>query len=97
MENGPRTNEELKTPLMSIFNLSLSTGTFPDTLKIAKVPPIFKNSEKDLLTDYLLTNISSSLFPKNPRRIIYDRLYTYLTENKIIFRKQFCFRAWIFC
>ena len=44
--------EELKTPLMRIFNLSLSTGIFPDKLKIAKVSPIFKNGEKDLLTNY---------------------------------------------
>ena len=34
--------EELKTPLMRIFNLSLSTGIFPDKLKIAKVSPMFK-------------------------------------------------------
>ena len=43
--------EELKTPLMHIFNLSLSTGIFPDKLKIPKVSPIFKNGEKDLLTN----------------------------------------------
>ena len=46
--------EELKTPLICIFNLSLSTGIFPDKLKIAKVSPIFKNGEKDLLTNYRL-------------------------------------------
>ena len=45
--------EELKTPLMCIFNLSLSTGISPDKLKIAKVSPIFKNSKKDLLSNYL--------------------------------------------
>ena len=44
--------EELKTPLMHIFNLSLSTGIFPYKLKTAKVSPIFKNGEKDLLTNY---------------------------------------------
>ena len=44
--------EELKTPLMRIFNLSLSTEIFPDKLKIAKVSPIFKNGKKDLLTNY---------------------------------------------
>ena len=44
--------EELKTPLMRFFNLLLSTEIFPDKLKIAKVSPIFKNGEKDLLTNY---------------------------------------------
>ena len=38
--------EELKAPLMRIFNLSLSTGIFPDKLKIAKVSPIFKKAKK---------------------------------------------------
>ena len=44
--------EGLKTPLMRIFNLSLSTGVFFDKLKIARVSPIFKNGNKDLLTNY---------------------------------------------
>ena len=43
---------ELKAPLRHIFNLSLSKGTFPDKLKIAKVSPISKNGKKDLLTNY---------------------------------------------
>ena len=38
--------EELKVPLMRIFNLSLSTGIFPDKLKIAKVSPIFIKAKK---------------------------------------------------
>ena len=38
--------EELKTPLMRIFNLLLTTGIFPDKLKIAKVSAIFKNGKK---------------------------------------------------
>jgi hypothetical protein len=33
-------------PLMFIFNLSLSTGTFPNLMKIAKVRPIFKKGCK---------------------------------------------------
>ena len=30
-------------PLMHICNLSLSTGIFPDEMKIARVMPIYKN------------------------------------------------------
>ena len=41
-----KTYAKLKTPLMYIFNLTLSSGIFPDWLKIAKVSPIFKNGEK---------------------------------------------------
>ena len=84
--------EELKTPLMRIFNLSLSTGIFPDKLKIAKVSPIFKNSEKNLLTNYRPISVLPC-FSKILERIMYDRLYSYLTENKILFKKQFGFRS----
>ena len=84
--------EELKTPLMHIFNLSLSTGIFPDKLKIAKVSPIFKNGEKDLLTNYQLISVLLC-FLKILERLLYERLYSYLTENKILFKKQFSFRS----
>ena len=42
-------HNELKIPLMNIFSQSLSTGVFPDKMKIAKVSPIFKNGKKKLL------------------------------------------------
>ena len=84
--------EELKTPLMRIFNLSLSRGIFPDKLKIGKVSPIFKNGEKDHLTNYRPISVLPC-FSKVLERIMYDRLYSYLTENKILFKKQFGFRS----
>ena len=77
---------------MRIFNLSLSTGIFPDTLKVAKVSPIFKNGGKDLLTNYRPISVLPC-FSKILERIMYDRLYSYLTENKILFKKQFGFTS----
>ena len=41
-----KTYAKLKAPLICIFNLTLSSGIFPDWLKVAKVSPIFKNGEK---------------------------------------------------
>ena len=43
---------ELKTPLMNNFNLSLNTGIFPDRMKVAKVTPIFKQGEKSSISNY---------------------------------------------
>ena len=77
---------------MCIFNLSLSTGIFPDKLKIAKVSPIFKNGEKDLLTNYWPISVVPC-FSKILEQIMYNRLYSYLTENKILFKNQFGFRS----
>ena len=46
-----------KNTFNAYFNLLLSTGIFPDKLKIAEVSPIFKNGEKDLLTNYQLISV----------------------------------------
>ena len=80
--------KKLKTPLMRIFNLSLTTGTFPDKLKTAKVSPIFKNRERYLLTNYQPISVLPC-FSKIIEHIIYENL----TGNKMLFKKQFGFRS----
>ena len=70
----------------------LNTEIFPDKLKIAKLSPIFKNGKKYLLTNYRPISVVPR-FSKILERIMYDRLYSYLTENKILFKKQFGFRS----
>ena len=42
---------ELKTPLMNTFSQSLSTGIFPDKVKMAKISRIFKNSKKSIASN----------------------------------------------
>jgi hypothetical protein len=53
---------ELSRPLAHIFNLSLSTGKFPDRLKISRTVPIFKAGRTDLCDncshDILLMKLS---------------------------------------
>ena len=39
-------------PLTNIFNKSLETGTVPDLLKLAKIIPIYKSKNKELLNNY---------------------------------------------
>src|SRR6218665_1367829 len=40
------------TPLSWIFNSSFNLGLIPDSLKIAKITPIFKSCTKDLISSY---------------------------------------------
>ena len=40
--------EVIYHPLCFIFNTSISTGIFPDLMKIAKVIPLFKNGSKTI-------------------------------------------------
>ena len=55
-----KTYDELKTALLRSFDLLLSTGIFPDKLKMIKASPILKNGEKDILNNYQSISILPS-------------------------------------
>ena len=40
------------SPLIHIFNLPLSSGIFPNSLKIAKIVPIHKRDDPSLIENY---------------------------------------------
>ena len=79
-------------PLKYLFNLSIKKGIFPDDLKIAKVAPIYKTDDKSNLSNYRLISVLFC-FSKILKRIMYNRLYQYLTENEILYPKQFGFQT----
>ena len=43
----------ISIPVCDIFNQSISQGIFPDDWKCAKVTPLFKQSDRDDLNNYL--------------------------------------------
>ena len=59
-------------PLAHIFNLSFTSGIFPEDMKIAKVIPLFKNGSKTDLTNYRPISIISQ-FSKILEKIFYKR------------------------
>ena len=77
--------------LSKIFNLSLSTGVFPDMLKEAKIFPIYKADKRILVENYRPISILSP-FSKIIERLIFNRLIIFLNENKILYDYQFGFR-----
>ena len=86
------TSDIFFTSLKYIFNLSLQQGILPESLKIAKVSPIYKKDEELLLTNYRPVAVlpcSSKLL----ERIMYNRLFKYLSENSILYEKQFGFQT----
>ena len=83
---------ELSDPLLHIFNLSFLNGIFPDSLKIAKVTPVYKAGDSSDLGNYRPISILPC-FSKILERIMYKRLNKYLQENKILYYKQFGFQA----
>ena len=77
--------------LTKIFNACISEGIYPDSLKLARVTPVFKggNNNKNETTSYrpisILTQINR-IFEK----LLRDRLYSFL--GKRIYKKQFGFQ-----
>ena len=82
---------ELCTPLRYIFDLSFENGIFPDSLKIAKVTPVYKSGDSSSLSNYRPIS-ALPCFSKMLERIMYTRLYNYLQETKILYSKRFRFQ-----
>ncbi len=84
--------KEISTPLSHVFNKSLETGVFPDSMKLSEVVPIYKGKgEKFLMTNYrpvaLLPVLSKIL-----EKIVHKRLYSFLSQNALLYESQFGFR-----
>ena len=74
--------------LAIVFNLSFNEGVVPDLLKIAKVIPVYKNSERYLLNNYWPICILCKVL----ERLMFNRLQNFLDKNDIFYKYQFGFR-----
>ena len=75
-----------------IFNQSLQTGEFPNDMKLAEVVPLYKSKEHYFESNYrpisLLTTISKIL-----EKVVYKRVYKFLTESSQLYDNQYGFRS----
>ena len=78
-------------PLAAVINDSLSSGIFPDQLKIAKVCPIFKSGDKSDFQNYRPISVLPS-FSKVFVKVVHSRLLSSLQSNNVLCRNQFGFR-----
>jgi exonuclease III len=77
--------------LVKSVNTMFDTNKFPNTLKIAKIIPIFKDGDKREANNYrpiAVLPILSKIF----ETIINNRIIEYLTKSNIIHKNQFGFR-----
>ena len=71
--------------------MSIESGIFPNSWKIARVAPIFKSGSTEDRSNYRpisVVPVVSRLFEK----LIYDQLYEYLDSNKHLIIDQYGFR-----
>ena len=78
--------QDISKQFADLFSLSFSSGSFPSILKTAKVVPVFKDY-CNYRPIYLLSNVEKIL-----ERLMYKRVYNFLTENNIICDMQLGFR-----
>ena len=84
-------SHKISIHLAKLFNISIQEQVFPDILKIAKVTPIPKAGDLQLLANFRpisQTDTKCKIF----EYIIYKQLNSFLEENKLISKFQFGFR-----
>ena len=64
----------------------------PDKLKIARVSPVYKAADIGDLTNYRPISVLLS-FSKVLEKIMYNRLFSYASQQKILYLKEFGFQA----
>ena len=77
--------------ITDIFNLSITAGIFPNSLKSAKVIPIHKKPLKLVLSNYRPISLLCNL-DKIIEKLMYNQIIQFLENNKLIYYKQFGFR-----
>ena len=78
-------------PLMHVLNLSLDMGVFPRELKIAKVVPLHKGDDNNIVNNYRPISLLPIL-SKIYERVMYSRLIKFLDTLKLLYELQFGFR-----
>ena len=78
-------------PLKLIFTDAMSSGIFPNKWKKGNITPVHKKSSKQLIKNYRPISLLP-IFAKIFEKLIYDSLYKYLHNNKVLSEKQSGFR-----
>ena len=78
-------------PLTLLFNQSISTGTFPNALKLARVTPLHKSGSTNNPQNYRpISNLN--VFSKIFELLMKEHLMNYLDTKNILNPSQFGFR-----
>ena len=82
---------EIALPLSIMFNTSIESQHVPDAMKLAKIVPIYKSKDKQMLNYYRPISLLP-IFSKFLEKAIYQKLYNFLNVNNQLFSSQYVFR-----
>lgn len=78
-------------PSDNIFNLSLTSGIFPNALKETTIIPLFKQGNKNIYTNYRQISLTYTL-PKVLEKCIKSKLHEFLEASQFFSDNQFGFQ-----
>ena len=85
-------SHQIIIPMTKIINKSLATGIVPEEMKLAKIVPIYKSKDSTYFINYRPISLLPSM-SKVLEKVIYKRLYSYISVNKILYQSQYGFRS----
>ena len=87
-----KTSSHVIAPIVSRYlNKLMSNGIFPDILKTGRITPVFKKGNPEEIENYRPIS-TLSIFGKIFEKIIYSRIYSFVSSQGIISKTQFGFR-----
>ena len=78
-------------PLTHIINQSFISGIVPENMKIAKIIPIFKSGNQEIMNNYRPISLLPA-FSKLLEKLVCKRLTSFLETNHILYKHQYGFR-----
>ena len=81
----------ISNTLAEIINLSISTGVYPNKLKMAKIVPIFKTDDNTDSSSYRPISPLSS-FNRIFEKLIFKRMESFIAQHNILSPSQYGFR-----
>ena len=81
----------LSRHISKFFSWFLENGVFPQILKVGCITPVFKKGDPRHLDNYRPVS-TLPIFGKILEKVIYNRLYSFLSTMNVIYEQQFGFR-----
>ena len=77
--------------ICALYNKCMNSGIFPDELKTGRISPIYKKDDEQLLENYRPVS-TLPIFGKIFEKVIFSRLYSFVTSKNLIYENQYGFR-----